>query len=206
MLNRICYFGCPKLDVKFKMPIQGCIVSKSFMFTSGTSTLLSQRKLRSLKWRNVDASTPDPWLPKPPQRLRPNQRQKLTRRQRERPRCALNIFFFGKFSFPSKVRILHEYFITNHKTPKKWSWHRMPQAKKEEVPAEEEKSKVPQPDRTEYDAKAANGDVIEGVLSVYWNQIKPVKTSFSNTSYCHPSWFLYYPIHKQNATWGNPLK
>lgn len=33
----------------------------------------------------------------------------------------------------------------------------MPQAKKEEVPAEEEKSKVPQPDRTEYDAKAANG-------------------------------------------------
>lgn len=82
----------------------------------------------------------------------------------------------------------------------------MPQAKKEEVPAEEEKSKVPQPDRTEYDAKAANGDVIEGVLSVYWNQIKPVKTSFSNTSYCHPSWFLYYPIHKQNATWGNPLK
>ena len=123
MLNRICYFGCPKLDVKFKMPIQGCIVSKSFMFTSGTSTLLSQRKLRSLKWRNVDASTPDPWLPKPPQRLRPNQRQKLTRRQRERPRCALNIFFFGKFSFPATVRILHEYFITNHKAPKKWSWH-----------------------------------------------------------------------------------
>ena len=66
---------------------------------------------------------------------------------------------------------------------------RMPQAKKEEVPAEEEKSKVPQPDRTEYDAKAVNGDVIDGVLSVYWNQIKPVKTSFSNTSYCHPSWF-----------------
>lgn len=102
MLNRICYFGCPKLDVKFKMPIQGCIVSKSFMFTSGTSTLLSQRKLRSLKWRNVDASTPDPWLPKPPQRLRPNQRQKLTRRQRERPRCALNIFFLENSVSPLK--------------------------------------------------------------------------------------------------------
>ncbi len=35
VLNRSCHFGCPKFYTKRKKIIQGCILSKSSMFTSG---------------------------------------------------------------------------------------------------------------------------------------------------------------------------